>query len=157
MLIYETHLANIDPAKATRATLGSTIFYLFLENHKRFRYFYLRWNKVPYLSSYCLHRFAAKMYSLNIFSLKMITTSKFIGRIFVKLKTSFIITAERPFLTSISFNSKILYISFVNCKGVIPLWKFFEIRFIVILKYSQSSFLCPVNFIIQSSTMAHPD
>ena len=32
MLIYETNLANIDLAKATRATLGSPILYLFLEN-----------------------------------------------------------------------------------------------------------------------------
>ena len=79
MLIYETNLANVDPAKATRATLGNPILYLFLENHKIFWYFYLHFNKVPYFSS------AAKMYSLDICSLKLITISKFIGRIFAKL------------------------------------------------------------------------
>ena len=36
MLFYETNLANIDPEKATRATLWSPILYLLLEYHKRF-------------------------------------------------------------------------------------------------------------------------
>ena len=35
MLIYETNLANIDPAKATKTTLETPILYLFLENNKK--------------------------------------------------------------------------------------------------------------------------
>ena len=42
------------------------------------------------------HRFSTKMYSLDICSLKMITTSKFIGRIFAKLRN---MRGNRPFLT----------------------------------------------------------
>ena len=36
MLIFTIILANIDPAKATRATSGSQIPYLLLKNHKWF-------------------------------------------------------------------------------------------------------------------------
>ena len=50
----------------------------------------------------------------------MITTSKFIGRIFAKLKNIENNKRETIF-TFLSFSGKILYISFVDCKGVIPL------------------------------------
>ena len=57
---YETNLANVDPAKATRAALGNPIFYLFLYNNN--------------FCSECFNRFAANMLSLDFCSLKIITT-----------------------------------------------------------------------------------
>ena len=100
--------------------LGIQFFIFFLKIIRDFDAFYLRWNKVPCFSSQYLNRFATKMYS----SLKMITTSKFIGRMFAKLK-NFIHNDRREIIFNfISFSSKI---SFVDCKGVITLQKFFEI------------------------------
>ena len=61
------------------------------------------------------------MYSLDICYLKMITTSKFIGRIFAKLKNIIHNNRRETIFNFVSFNGKILYISFVDCKGVIPL------------------------------------
>ena len=95
------------------------------------------------------------MYSLDICSLKMITTSKVIGRVLTKLKTFIHNNRRETIFNFVNFNGKVLYISFVDFKGVIPLQKFFKIRLIVIVSYSQSSFMYPVNFVVESSAMTH--
>ena len=61
------------------------------------------------------------MYSLDVCSLKMITTSKIIGRVLVKLKNFIHNNRRETIFNFISFNGKVLYISFVDCKGVISL------------------------------------
>ena len=72
MLIYETNLANIDPAKATKVTLG---------------------NKVPFFRSSVLivqfgYLFFEDDYHLEIHRQNICL---------IKEKTLFMITAERPF------------------------------------------------------------
>ena len=91
MLIYETNLANTDPAKAARATLRSPILYIcFLKMIRYFDSFISAGIRSSIFAPN--NRFAAKM--------KIIATSKFIGRIYAKLKN--IVhdnRRERAFLT----------------------------------------------------------
>ena len=86
--------------------------------------FYLCWNKVTYFCFWCHNALAAKEYSFDIFSLKMITTSKFMGRVSDKLKNIVHNNSRETIFNFLSFSRKILYISFVYCKGMIPLiWR----------------------------------
>ena len=90
IVIYETKLAKIGLAKTARATLGSPI--LFFENIKKFFSVFISAGIRSHI--FVTIRLAAKLYSFNICSMKMFTTSKFIARIFAKLKTWFIIIGD---------------------------------------------------------------
>ena len=82
-------------------------------------------------SIFCSYNLNALIiYRLNsalFFSVKMITSSKLINRIFAKLKNIVHNNRAEIIFNFISFNRKVLYISFVYCEGVISLQTSFEV------------------------------